>query len=176
MLWAILFFSLILVEAFIGDFSALTISIGALAAAGVAFFGLGLPIQVVVFTLVSAGFLIFLRPYLRKKLVPPHKDFTAGSFIGETAEVIEKITTDKRGRIKIGSEIWFAESSTDIEIGEKVIILEIDSAIMKVVPQDDVLEELDKLEEKTTLDSKDSSSLNLDLDKKDILKKEREDF
>jgi len=174
MFWTILFFILILIEAFIGDFTALTISTGALAAAGFAFLDFNLAIQIIAFTVVSSSFLIFLRPYLRTRLTPVHKDFTAGSFIGETAEVIDKIEDNKRGRIKIGSEIWFAESSSNIEVGEKVIILEINSAIMKVVPKDEVINELDEIiDEKNNLKS---NSNKIGLEKKNnILEEKREE-
>lgn len=133
--WVTLFLLLIIIEAFIGDFTALAISTGAVFAAIAAFIHVPVIIQSIIFALVSTSSFMFFRPYLQKKLIPHTHNFTADSFIGTTAEVIEKITKDKKGRVRVGGEIWFAESPIDIDAGEKVIISEIESAVMKVVPE-----------------------------------------
>jgi len=138
--WVFLFLVLILIEAFIADFTALTISIGALAGITAALLHLPFSLQIVSFSIVTFASLILLKPFLQKKLIPLEQHFTADSYIGHNALVIEKITCDQKGRIKIGGETWFAESTVTIEEGETVIISEIDSAIMKVVPASDILD------------------------------------
>jgi membrane protein implicated in regulation of membrane protease activity len=137
--WVLVFLLLILFESFIGDFTALTISIGALAAIGVALLHMPFSIQVIGFVFVSFASLLIFRPLLQRKVTPVIQHFTADSYLGSKAEVLEKITSDRKGRIKVGGEIWFAESTHDIEAGEIVIISEIDSAIMRVVPAREVL-------------------------------------
>lgn len=139
LVWVLLFLLLILFEAFIGDFTALTISIGALAGIATALLHLPFPFQIAGFIIVTFASLLLLRPYLQRRITPSIQHFTAESFIGSKAEVMEKIHYDKKGRIKVGGEIWFAESTVDIDVGETVIISEIDSAIMRVVPARDVL-------------------------------------
>lgn len=138
--WVILFLLLVLLETFVGDFTALTISIGALTAAFIAYFHLPILFQVIIFTITSVLSFAFLRPYVQRRMIPVTTHFTADSFIGNKALVIDKISKDKKGRIKIGGEIWFAESPSDIEEGDTVIISEIDGTTMKVVPEKHITE------------------------------------
>ena len=94
--WVSLFLILILIEAFIGDFSALAISIGAIAGITIALLNFPFYIQVACFSVISIVSFFVLRPYLQKKLAPHEHTFTAESFIGTQAQVIEKIYKDKK--------------------------------------------------------------------------------
>ncbi len=138
-IWLTLFFLLIIAESLIGNFTALTISLGSLAGAIAAFFHIPLMFQIILFTIVSGGSVTFLRSELQKRFTPAITHFAGESLINEKAIVIEKIYKNKKGRIKVGGEIWFAESVSDIEEGEKVIILEINVNGMRVIPEKDLL-------------------------------------
>lgn len=94
--------------------------------------GLSLTIQVIVFGIFSAVFLIWLRPFLMKQKQSGDPE-TIGMYLGKTAKVIEKVTPHS-GKIAVFGEEWQAKSLNDEEFepGSEVKIVKNDSIVMFV--------------------------------------------
>jgi len=137
--WIILFLILIVIEAIIGDFTALSISIGAISSIILAYFNFDISYQFISCGLVSFLSIFFMKPFLKRKLIPEEKHFTHHSFEGKKAIVIEEIKEKNKGRVKINGEIWYAKSYSDIKENEEVIVQDIEDNILIVVPEKDIL-------------------------------------
>ena len=75
------------------------------------------------------GFLLYKVLQIRKKKI------TVGTFIGEKAKTIDKITPDKPGYVRFKGEYWQARSDTIIEPNTKVIVIDRDESILIVKPK-----------------------------------------
>lgn len=116
----------------------LMIAGGGVAAAVVAAFGLGVPVQVVVFAVVTGLLLIAARPpllaYVQRSL-PPTSTNTA-ALVGRDAEVLVEVTPTN-GRVKLAGEVWSARSVAStypLEVGSTVQVVRIDGATAVVAP------------------------------------------
>jgi membrane protein implicated in regulation of membrane protease activity len=111
---------------------------GGFAAAVVAAFGLGVPVQIVVFGVVTALLLLAARPpllaYVRRSLPPSVTN--AAALVGQDAEVVVQVTPAS-GRVKLAGEVWSARSVTreyPLEVGSTVQVVRIDGATAVVAP------------------------------------------
>jgi membrane protein implicated in regulation of membrane protease activity len=111
---------------------------GGIAAAVVAAFGLGVPVQMVVFAVVTALLLVAARPpllgYVRRSL--PATSTNAAALVGQDAEVIVEVTPIS-GRVKLAGEVWSARSIAvgyPLEVGSTVQVVRIDGATAVVAP------------------------------------------
>ncbi|PNX49769.1 MAG: peptidase S14 [Thermoplasmata archaeon M9B1D] len=78
---------------------------------------------------IIAIFFIFL---LYKVIQVRKKKAAVGTFVGETAKTIDRISPDKSGYVRFKGELWLATSDTVIEPNKKVIILQKDESTLKV--------------------------------------------
>ncbi len=78
-----------------------------------------------------AVFFVFL---LYKILQIRRKKIRVGTFIGEKAKTIDRITPDKPGYVRFKGEYWQAKSDTTIEPNTKVIILDKDESTLIIKP------------------------------------------
>jgi len=99
----------------------------------VAYFGGNIYIQLIVLTVFSTLFLLFLRPLLIRKLKNGSAADIDTKYCGKTAKVIQK-TTNLEGRIAVYGEEWQARSTNDqtFEAGEAVKIVDRSGLIMIV--------------------------------------------
>jgi membrane protein implicated in regulation of membrane protease activity len=111
---------------------------GGIAAAVVGAIGLGIPVQIVVFAIVTALLLVGARPpllaYLRRSL--PSTVTNTAALVGREAEVLVEVTPVS-GRIKLAGEVWSARSATrgyPLEVGSAVQVVRIDGATAVVAP------------------------------------------
>ncbi len=79
---------------------------------------------------------IFFAFLLYKVIQIRKKKAAVGTFIGEKAKAIDKITPDKPGYIRFKGELWQATSDTTIEPNTKVIIVDKDESTLKVKPKE----------------------------------------
>lgn len=88
---------------------------------------------IMIFAVLSAIILIFIRPLLYKKVPDENKTGIEGKYIGKNAHVEEEITKDS-GVISIYGERWEARVENDetIPAGTEVKIVRNDSLIMYV--------------------------------------------
>jgi membrane protein implicated in regulation of membrane protease activity len=107
------------------------IAIAATLAAIVALAGGGVALQWIVFTAVSAGSMLVLRPIARRHMRMPAQLRTGtAALVGATAVVIDRVDRDG-GTVRLAGEIWSARSYDEdlaFEPGDRVEVLKIDGA------------------------------------------------
>ena len=107
------------------------IAVAAVTAAIVALAGGGVALQWIVFTVMSAGSLLVLRPIARRHLRMPAQLRTGtAALVGATAVVIDRVDRDG-GTVRLAGEVWSARSYDEdhaFEPGARVEVLMIDGA------------------------------------------------
>ena len=107
------------------------IALAAVTAAIVALGGGGVALQWIVFTVMSAGSLLVLRPIARRHLHMPAQLRTGtAALVGSTAVVIDRVDRDG-GTVRLAGEVWSARSYDEdhaFEPGTRVEVLKIDGA------------------------------------------------
>ncbi len=133
-LWCLVSIIFFIVEMFTPVNFFLNLGLACLISALVAYLGGSFALQVILFAVFGALFLIFLRPFLvyKKKSGEKEGEFDE-KYKGKNAVVTEKITQES-GRIAIYGETWQAktENGEEIEEGSQVKIVKIDSIVMYV--------------------------------------------
>lgn len=90
-----------------------------------ALFNVPVAVQFVVFAILSAAFLIFMKPIFKKLLKIKPTATNADTVIGEKGVVVEKIDNiNATGAVKVDGKVWTARSSSggSFEKGEIVTI------------------------------------------------------
>lgn len=125
-LWLILFVVLLIIEIFTMGLTTVWFAGGALLAFVLALLDVGLPVQIIVFLLVSTVLLVLTRPLAVKFFNRDRERTNVDSLIGQKAVVIEKIDSiHGTGRAEINGLEWAAKPvdlDTIIEVGEVVVI------------------------------------------------------
>lgn len=137
--WMILAALFIVGEIFTAGFFLLPIGIGAAIAGLVALLGGNTIWQLVVF--VVASFILFLvsRRFAQRVTKEQPPGIGADRFIGQECVVLEKINNlDDTGRVRMGKEVWRAESDGDdqIETGTKVTVVRLSGTHLVVKPKE----------------------------------------
>lgn len=132
-LWCLISIIFFIVEMFTPVNFFLNLGLACLISALVAYIGASFTVQVILFAVFGALFLIFLRPFLVYKKKGEQDEEFDEKYKGKTAVVTEKITSES-GRIAIYGETWQAktENGEEIEEGSQVKIVKIDSIVMYV--------------------------------------------
>ncbi|GGT79186.1 NfeD family protein [Streptomyces lateritius] len=111
----------------------------ALATAGSAALGLPLPLQFLVFTVLAAISLFFVRPVAGRHLFKPEAErFGVDALVGRPAYVVSEVT-GLGGRVRIGGEEWTARAYDEtlvIPRGTTVDVMEINGATAVVYPRE----------------------------------------
>ncbi len=89
-------------------------------------------IVMVAAAVIISVFFVFL---LYKVIQIRTKKAAVGTFIGEKAKTVDRITPDKPGYVRFKGELWKATSDTSIEPNTKVIIIEKEESTLKVKPK-----------------------------------------
>ncbi len=104
---------------------------GALAAAGVSLVGADVPLQLIVFAVVSALLVIGVRPIARRHLrIPLPTRSGVAALVGTEAVVLEAVDAND-GRVKLAGEIWSARSydgESELSVGTPVYVVAIQGA------------------------------------------------
>lgn len=101
----------------------------AIVATVLSFFNVPIFVQALVFTALSALFIIFSKTIFNKTLRPNHTPTNADAVIGETAIVTERICNiENKGLVKVRGQIWSARSAdgAELEEGETVSVISIE--------------------------------------------------
>ena len=124
--WLILFVVLLVIEIFTMGLTTVWFAGGALVAFVLAFAGLGLPVQIIVFLLVSILLLVLTRPIAIKFFNQERQKTNADRLIGQKAVVLETIDTlHSTGRVEINGMEWSAkaeDAAAVIEAGAVVSV------------------------------------------------------
>ncbi|KYK24981.1 peptidase S14 [Thermoplasmatales archaeon SG8-52-4] len=86
--------------------------------------------------LVAAILIAIFFVFLLYKIIQVRKRKTVvGTFVGETAKTIDRISPFQSGYVRFKGELWHATSDSIIEPNTKVIIIEKDESTLKVKPK-----------------------------------------
>ncbi len=135
--WLVLLLFFLAVEASTATVVSLWFAAGALGAMIVSLCGGQLPLQGVVFVVVSGVTLVLLRPLIKKIIHPRLSKTNVDSVIGSTGFVLETIDNSAfSGKVKLGAMEWTARSAdnTVIEKGVQVKVTRIEGVKVFVTP------------------------------------------
>jgi membrane-bound serine protease (ClpP class) len=90
-------------------------------------------IVLVAAAVIIAIFFVFL---LYKVIKVRKKKAAVGTFVGETAKTVDRLSPDKLGYVRFKGELWHATSDTTIEPNTKVIVVDKDESTLKVKPEE----------------------------------------
>lgn len=136
LVWLLVSLLCLVLELTNGDFFIMCFAIGGVAAAIVSAFSDSFTLQVIVFAVVSALSIFFVRPFALKYL---HKNkdnrvSNADAIIGRIGKVTEPIAANGYGRVKVDGDSWKAVATDNlaIEEGTTVRIVALNSIIVTV--------------------------------------------
>jgi nodulation efficiency protein D len=134
--WLLVSLLCLVLELTNGDFFIMCFAIGGVAAAIVSAFSDSFTLQVIVFAVVSALSIFFVRPFALKYL---HKNkdnrvSNADAIIGRIGKVTKPIAANGYGRVKVDGDSWKAVAANNlaIEEGTTVRIVALNSIIVTV--------------------------------------------
>lgn len=139
--WLIMFVVLLVIEILTMGLTTVWFAGGALVAFVLAYIGFGLPVQIIVFLLISIGLLVLTRPIAMKFFNQERQKTNAESLIGQKAVVIEKIDTlHGTGRAEVNGMEWSAKTDdADVIIeAEEVVIIEGIQGVKLIVKKEEV--------------------------------------
>jgi len=137
LLWLIAGVVLIAVELVSGTFVLLMLGLAALAASGASALGAPLGVDVAVFGVSAAALVLLARPALQRRMRGEAADgVNAGptALLGTTAEVVDAITGDHPGTVRIAGALWTARALHDdpgspaLTPGDPVVVVDIRGA------------------------------------------------
>ncbi|MFB6397705.1 NfeD family protein [Polymorphospora lycopeni] len=142
-LWIVLGVVLAVAEIFTVSLFLIMFAVGAFAAAGAAALGASVPVQALVFAVVSALTLAASRPAVRrhreKTAETDQEGFGLQAIEGSNALVLEQVDADG-GMVKIDGEMWTARSYDGTQTfapGERVRVIEV-KGVTAMVWRDDI--------------------------------------
>lgn len=116
------------------------LAFAALVTAAVAAFDVGIEVQLAVFAICSTISITLLRPVAKRHMnAPPEILTNAAALVGKTARVLDAISEDATGLIRLENENWTASpapGSGRIEPEAHVRVVEISGATAIVEPLD----------------------------------------
>ncbi len=89
-------------------------------------------IQFAIFVIFGVLFLVTTRPFLLKIMHKNREKTNIDRIVGMRGKIIQSISTDEVGEVKVDGKIWFAISDEPIALNATVEILEIIGTKLKV--------------------------------------------
>lgn len=141
LIWLIALAIFIVIEIATLGLATIWFACGALAAFIASLFDASIPVQFVLFSVVSLASLFTVRPYIARKFTNERTKTNCESLIGKSARVIEEINNiEETGAVFINGLEWTARSVDDsiIESGKLTEIVEIRGVklIVKKIKED----------------------------------------
>jgi membrane protein implicated in regulation of membrane protease activity len=136
--WVVIAVVLLVAEATTSAFVAVYFGLAALVTALVAAAGLGMPVQLLAFAVLSVGGLLLTRPALKRAA-----GRTAGirtgvdAMQGRIGVVTRGIAELEPGQVKVGGETWTARCYYDeetISVGSRVEVVKVEGVTALVIP------------------------------------------
>lgn len=138
LIWLTIAGVLLILEMSFGDFFLTCFAIGAFVAMLASFLPIPFWGQVVVFAIAGVACVCLLRPKLLHRIQAnaDHRESNVDALIGRTAMVVEPITPQKDGYVKVDGDEWRAKSVDNQPIGKgaNVRIVSMESIIVTVAP------------------------------------------
>ncbi len=133
LIWLIVAGLLVIAEMLTLTFYLLWLGVGALAAMIVDFAVPGAWVAEVAAGCVVALLLtLFTKPLTRRIVKARGFQDAVDNVVGKEGTVIEEIGAGQRGIVKVGGELWSAESVERLEKGETVVVVERGNALLQV--------------------------------------------
>lgn len=128
MIWFVLIFAFLIIEALSFNLITIWFAFGSLCAFISTYFTDNLIIQIVVFTFFTIISLIFTKPLLDKFINKNVTKTNIDMIIGKIGIVTKEINELSPGRVKVSGKEWMAISNSHIDEGKKVRVLKIEGA------------------------------------------------
>ena len=121
--WILVIVAALIVEAITLSLNAVWFALGGVGSLIAASLGASVPVQWVVFIIVSAIFMLLIRPFARRVLKPKGAATNADRILGEQAIVTQAIdNTQAQGEIKIMGQYWTARSADGAPIAQGSVV------------------------------------------------------
>lgn len=132
-IWAIIFAVSLVVEFFTMEMFAIWIAFGALSGMILSLIGgISIGVQILVACIVALLSMIFLRKLAIKYLHKPADKHSAEPLLGKACEVVDAISPDQAGAVKLNGVVWTAISDETLEKNQKVFVVEVIGNKLKV--------------------------------------------
>lgn len=126
MAWLILFVILVIIEACTVGLVTIWFAIGSLIACILAYIGVGLPIQIIAFIVISVILFVMTRPIAMRYFNKNREKTNAESLVGKNALVLETIDNiHATGKVEVNGLEWTARSPEEAMIIEKDTVVTI---------------------------------------------------
>jgi membrane protein implicated in regulation of membrane protease activity len=139
LLWFLIGLVLFLLELVVPGFIIFFFGVGAWVTALVCLIASpGTNLQIIIFAVISVLSLIALRRIIQKKFFYSkgnNSEAVEDEFTGKEGIAITDFGKDKKGKVEFKGTIWNAESESEVKEGKAVIIIKIDSLVLKVEPK-----------------------------------------
>ena len=131
--WTIIIAAALLVEFFTMQMVSIWFAVGGVFGLVLSLIGgIGLEVQIIVSAIVALISIVFLRKFALKFLHKSADKSDAGTLVGKTAEVVEEISPEKSGAVKLNGVLWTAISEENLQVGAKVKIIDVLGNKLKV--------------------------------------------
>ena len=137
LVWLVLTVIFLIAEGLTFGLTTLWFALGSGFALLAALIRLPVPVQIILFVVVSAASLLLLRPIVNGVLKVGRERTNADRVIGKNARVTETIENmQERGQVRLDGQVWTARSDSGecIERGREVIVLRISGVKLIVKP------------------------------------------
>ena len=131
--WTIIIAAALLVEFFTMQMVSIWFAVGGVFGLVLSLIGgIGLEVQIIVSAVVALISIVFLRKFALKFLHKSADKSDAGTLVGKTAEVVEEISPENAGTVKLNGVLWTATSEENLQVGAKVKIIDVLGNKLKV--------------------------------------------
>ena len=121
--WLVLALIFFAAEIFTAGFVLLCFGLGALAGAGLAYFGLGLTWQLIAFIVVSIAAVLLSRPFAERVTSTGPQNLAGDRVLGKRAVVLQAIDPiANTGMVRVGTEEWRAASVDHSPIAKDSVV------------------------------------------------------
>lgn len=139
LIWLVAGVVLVLAEILTGTLVLLMLGVAALVAAGASALGAPPGVDLAVFAVVSVAGVVLARPILSRRLQAPDTDLSTGTrgLLGSIGEVLEAVTHDEPGTVRLGGAVWTARALGEdvLGVGDQVVVVQITGATAVVAPR-----------------------------------------
>ena len=131
--WTIIIAAALLVEFFTMQMVSIWFAVGGVFGLVLSLIGgIGLEVQIIVSAVVALISIVFLRKFALKFLHKSADKNDAGTLVGKTAEVVEEISPENAGTVKLNGVLWTAISEENLAVSAKVKIIDVLGNKLKV--------------------------------------------
>ncbi|MCI9273511.1 MAG: NfeD family protein [Clostridiales bacterium] len=134
-IWLAVIIVMAIVEAVTTQLVSIWFVLGGIVALIVSLFGVTLPVQLIVFVLVSTMALLITRPFVKKHMGFKKEDTNAGRYVGKVGKVIVEINNELGvGQVNVSGSIWTARAidNSVIPLGANVTVESIEGVKLLV--------------------------------------------